>query len=79
MTDEAGAVTGDLELETFPEEGRFHARIRYVGADEWYTVSGGPVDETDATHERVVEHLTMPGPIVGGNEEAVSLRSFTEA
>ena len=78
MTDEAGAITGDLELETRVEGNSLAVRVRYAGADEWYTVTGSPL-ALDALggpdlHESVVEHLRTPGPVVGGNEEAVSLR-----
>ncbi len=45
MTEEAGAVTGDLELLTRPtRDGRgVEALVRYAGARELYTVSGSPV------------------------------------
>src|SRR5918998_5185210 len=44
MTEEAGAVTGDLELLTRPAEvGALEALVRYAGAEEWYTVSGSPL------------------------------------
>jgi hypothetical protein len=82
MTDEAGAITGDLEVETRVEDDAFSTRVRYAGAEEWYAVSGSPVPmsnaETDPArlHERVVQRLTTPGPIVDGNEEAVSLREL---
>jgi hypothetical protein len=79
MTDEVGAITGDLEVETHIESGSLAVRVRYAGAGEWYTVTGSPVlpEEPGAElHERVVEHLTTPGPVVGGNEEAVSLQGM---
>lgn len=77
MTDEAGAVTGDLELETRAESGSLAVRVRYVGASEWYTVSGSPVASRGSgadPHGWAVGRLSRPGPVVGGNEEAVSLR-----
>ena len=79
MTDEAGAVTGELEVLTLPEAGLLEVRVRYAGAEEWYTVTGSPVplsgEERDfgSLHERVVARLTSPGSIVDGNEEAASL------
>ena len=77
MTEEAGAVTGDLELLTRPsevEEGAVDVLVRYAGADEWYTVSGSPVPgDPRARHEAVLTRLTTPGPVEGGNELPVDL------
>ncbi len=84
MTDEAGAVTGDLEVSTRRDRENLHVSVRYAGADEWYTVAGSPVPLGDRpspadVHERVVSHLTRPGPVVDGNEEPVSLEGFSLA
>ena len=76
MTEEAGAVTGDLELLTRPaDEGYADVLVGYAGADEWYTVSGSPVEGGDlrATHEALLARLTTPGPYEGGNELPVDL------
>jgi hypothetical protein len=43
LTDEAGAVTGDLELCTRPAGDGIEAEVRYEGARDLYTVSGSPV------------------------------------
>jgi hypothetical protein len=46
MTEKADVVTGELELLTHPSEaadGGLEVLVRYVGAEEWYTVSGSPV------------------------------------
>ncbi len=80
MTDEAGAITGELELTTHHEDGCLHARIRYAEAAEWYTVSGSPMpEESETSHEHIAEHLKTPGPVVSGNEEAVSLGNLQES
>ncbi len=79
MTDEAGAITGELELLCRPEAGRLHVSVRYAGTQDWYTVSGSPVqtrNAPDSTRERLVRCLSEPGPVVDGNEEAVSLEGF---
>jgi hypothetical protein len=56
--------------------------VRYAGARDLYTVSGSPVHtvsehpgqvEHRATHERILEALTTPGRIEGGNELPVDL------
>lgn len=83
MTVEAGAITGEMELSTKPDEEALEALVRYAGAEEWYTVEGGPVPLEEGTdpgglHRRIVAHLMEPGRRRGGNEEPVSLRSFSE-
>jgi len=88
MTEEVSAITGELELATrFLEEGLIEVVVRYAGAEEWYTVEGSPIEPEDPDslsspelhelHQRVVGHLTTPGPIVDGNEEATSLLRFS--
>ena len=82
MTEEAGAITGDLELLTRPgqagEDG-LEVLVRYAGAEEWYTVSGSPLaepmysDDHRAWHEAVLARLTTPGPVEGGNEQPIDL------
>ena len=79
MTKEAGAVTGDLELLCRPGAEGLGVLVRYAGADEWYTVSGGPVrvrGNPDDAPGRVLGHLGTPGPVVDGNERAVTLEGF---
>jgi hypothetical protein len=86
MTEEAGAVTGDLEIATRPEGDDVDVMIRYAGAEEWYTVEGSPIsltntappssDELRELHRRVLSHLTTPGRVVAGNELPTSLGSF---
>jgi hypothetical protein len=87
MTEEVGAVTGDLEVATRPRAEGIEVAVRYAGADEWYTIDGGPIkldnvgglspSELRELHERVVRHLTTPGMIVDGNEEPTSLLGFS--
>ncbi len=89
MSEEVGAVTGDLEVATLLSQAGNAVEIvvRYAGADEWYAVAGGPIvlnESSDPSpielrelHERVVQHLTTPGKIVDGNEESTSLLRFS--
>jgi hypothetical protein len=82
MTEEAGAVTGELDLSCQPEADGLRVAVRYAGADEWYTVSGSPVrtqDDPGDAPGRVLRHLSTPGPVVDGNEKAVTLKGFAEA
>jgi hypothetical protein len=81
MTEEAGAITGELELLCRPGPGGLHVAVRYAGADDWYTVSGSPVRAAGEgeTPERVLRHLRTPGPVVDGNERAVTLAEFSGA
>jgi hypothetical protein len=86
MTDEVGAITGELELLTrpTPDGSAVEAMVRYAGAQDLYTVSGSPVRpatlqksfsqaEHRAIHERILETLTTPGARSGGNEMPVDL------
>jgi hypothetical protein len=89
MTEEVGAVTGDLEVTTLLSQAgnAVEVVVRYAGANEWYSVAGGPIVLDDASglspielhelHERIVGHLTTPGKIVDGNEESTSLLGFS--
>lgn len=79
MTEEAGAITGDLELLTRPtrEGPGIEALVRYAGARDLYTVTGSPVravsdapgdDDLRTAHQHVLDLLTTPGAVEGGNE-----------
>jgi hypothetical protein len=86
MTEEVGAITGELELQTraTPDGSAIEAMVRYAGAQDLYTVSGSPVQtatlsehpdqgEHRAAHERILETLTTPGKVESGNEMPVAL------
>ena len=83
MTDEVGAVTGELELQTSrTPDGGIEAMVRYAGGQDLYTVSGSPVraasehpDQVEhrAAHECILEALRTPGRVEGGNEMPVDL------
>lgn len=86
MTEEVGAVTGELEVATrFQVEG-IRVTVRYAEAEEWYAVEGSPIKAKNAVslslpelhklHKGIVSHLTTPGMMVEGNEQATSLRGF---
>ena len=65
MTDEAGVVTGELQLETAFADGKAALRVRYRDADEWYAVTGGHVPVADpaardAVHAIAVALLNRP-------------------
>ena len=88
MTEEVGAMTGDLEVATRPlAAGDIEVTVRYAEADEWYTVEGSPIElgkvgrlpkfKLRELHESVVGHLTTPGRVVEGNEQATSLLGFS--
>jgi hypothetical protein len=83
MTEEVGAITGELELLTrLTPGGDMEAMVRYSGARDLYTVSGSPLrldserpDQVEhrAAHERILETLTTPGRVESGNEKPVDL------
>ncbi|CAL9435616.1 hypothetical protein SUDANB171_02133 [Streptomyces sp. enrichment culture] len=68
MTKEVGAITGELELHTrADEDGVLTLRVRYAGANEWYTLEGAPYQLYDARdagvlHDILVELLHRPQP-----------------
>ena len=77
MTEEVGAVTGDLEVATRSLAAEdIEVTVRYAGADEWYSVEGSPIklgkvgglppSKLRELHERLVRHLTTPGKVVDG-------------
>lgn len=41
MTDEVGAITGELTLRTEVQAGTVVHRVQYKDADEWYVITGG--------------------------------------
>ncbi|GGK10952.1 hypothetical protein GCM10010123_46120 [Pilimelia anulata] len=47
MTDEVGAVTGELTLGIRIADGRLALRVQHRDADEWYTVTGAAIDVPD--------------------------------
>jgi hypothetical protein len=84
MTDEVGAITGQLELLTraTPDGSGIEAMVRYAGGQDLYTVSGSLVravsehpDQVEhcAAHERILQTLTTPGSVESGNEKPVGL------
>lgn len=88
MTEEVGAVTGDLEVATRSLAAEdIEVTVRYAGADEWYSVEGSPnklgkvgglpPSKLRELHERLIRHLTTPGKVVDGNEQATSLLGFS--
>jgi hypothetical protein len=77
LTDEAGAVTGNLELCTRPAGDGIEAEVRYEGARDLYTVSGSPVPTAGThpeAHQAILQKLTTPGRTESGNELPVDLR-----
>jgi hypothetical protein len=86
MTEEVGAITGDLEIATHRLADCVKVTVRYAGAEEWYAVEGSPIEWDSASrlpiskvgelHESIERHLTTPGKVVEGNEQAASLVGF---
>jgi hypothetical protein len=78
LTNEVGAITGQLELLTRPARNGIEAEVRYEGARDLYTVSGSPLETTDSHpegHRTILQKLTTPGRIERGNELPVDLTS----
>ncbi|MBV1853384.1 hypothetical protein [Catellatospora tritici] len=64
MTDEVGVVTGELTLASeLGADGLARLKVQYLGAGEWYTVTGATVPVTDpvaALHAQAVGILNRP-------------------
>jgi len=76
LTDEVGAITGELALRTRPTNSGIEAEVRYAGARDRYTITGSPLPTTDPhhrAHEAILKHLTTPGKLEQGNELPVDL------
>lgn len=79
MTVEVGAITGDLELLTYPTENNsIEALVGYIGARDQYKVAGSPVTTThpgphQAAHDRILQWLTTPGSTGAAGELATDL------
>jgi hypothetical protein len=65
MTDEVGAVTGDLTVRTELIDGEAVVSVQYKGAAEWYRVTGARAplanpDDLAAVHTIAVALLNRP-------------------
>lgn len=66
MTDDAGVITGDLELHTTVDDDlTLRLAVRYAGAAEWYTLTGSGArlhDPRDAAtvHDVLTRQLSRP-------------------
>lgn len=65
MTDEVGAITGDLTLRTEVDEGNVVLRVQYKDADEWYVVTGSRAplpagQDIDTVHAKALAELGAP-------------------
>lgn len=60
MTNEVGIITGELELHTTcSQDGTLHLAIRYVGANEWYTIHGNDYRLYDPRDHQVIHRLLV--------------------
>lgn len=63
MTDEVGVITGELTLKTeLAADGTVQVLVQYLGAAEWYRVTGAPTSlpegtTLDALHTRILDGL----------------------
>ncbi|MFC5153961.1 hypothetical protein [Streptomyces amakusaensis] len=66
LTDEVGALTGDLTVHTTWADGEAKVAVQYSGASDWFTMSGSPTpcDSEEASrtlHQAVVEAVASGG------------------
>lgn len=58
MTAEVGVISGELELRTTcDEDGTLTLAVRYVGAEEWYTLPGGNCRLHDPRDHEIVHRI----------------------
>lgn len=64
MTTEAGTITGQVEVVSSLEGDASTTKVRYAGADEWYSPEGLATAGADlaAAHEQAVTALSTPAP-----------------
>lgn len=64
MTVEVGTITGEVEVATSLEGDIASTKVRYAGADGWYTPEGLEPSGVDvaAAHEQAVTTLSTPAP-----------------
>lgn len=58
MTNEAGAITGDVTITTTDTPGGVETSVGYTGAAENYTVTGSPAP-AGTSHAAIVERLLI--------------------
>jgi hypothetical protein len=65
MTDEVGAITGELTLRTEVADGTVVHHVQYKDADEWYVVTDsrrpfGPDETIDDVHTQALAAMGAP-------------------
>lgn len=70
MTTEVGTITGEVEVATSREGDAIATKVRYAGADEWYTPEGQAPAGADvaAAHEQAVTALSTPAPTASAED-----------
>lgn len=57
MTDEVGAITGDVVITTEEQEHGIKVTVAYTGARDTYTVTGSPA-QLGTAHDQIIKMLT---------------------
>lgn len=57
MTNEVGAITGEVEITTEDQSNGVAVSVAYAGARDVYTVEGSPAP-AGSSHEEIVQSLT---------------------
>ncbi|GAA3827937.1 hypothetical protein GCM10022226_55940 [Sphaerisporangium flaviroseum] len=70
MTDQVGIITGDLTVATEVVGDRATIEVQYTGAEEWYTVTGGPF--TVIGHDGQWVHAAMVRAVAQGLPEGLT-------
>lgn len=71
MTAEVGAITGEVEVVTSLEGEAVTTRVRYAGAEEWYTPEGlepAAAPDVEDAHAQAVTALGTPAPVASAED-----------
>ncbi len=70
LTDEMGAITGELSVHTTWAGGQADITVQYVGAGDWFTLAGSPVPAADEDTARDLHQSAVEAVKRGGGAQA---------
>ncbi|MFF4582559.1 hypothetical protein [Streptomyces sp. NPDC001389] len=66
LTEQAGALSGELTVHTEWQEGRAHVAVGYGDGEEWYALAGSPVACRDPQSSRLIHQSAVEAVRAGG-------------
>jgi hypothetical protein len=77
-TEEAGVLHGELNVHTTWADGQAIVTVQYLGASDWYTISGSPVECSSEERSRDL-HQAVVSAVRAGDVAAVLRRAGSAA